>query len=112
MLPGSKMETPKFSERKGRLLTFLVFRHINFANATPDELEQLTQACQVPNEFHAGNMDSERFSSLMDPYRTDLIRISCGYLLEGEQSTKGIKIEPHKLSIYGAPLPPFVPGPI
>jgi len=117
MLPGSKMETPN-SWNFGRLLTFLVVRHINLANATHDELEQLTQACQVFDEaqvlahFKVGNMDSECFSSSLDPYRTDLIKIICGYLLEGEQSTKSIKIEPHKLNISGAPLLSFSPGPI
>ena len=96
-------DEPKFRS-KGRLLTFLVFRHINFAHATPNELEQLTQACEVSNEDHCKteNIDSEFFSSSMDPYHTDLIKIIRGYLLEGEQSTKGIKIGRPKLNISGA----------
>lgn len=54
---------------KGRLLTLLLFRRINFANATPDELKQLTQACEVFDEADckARNMDSECFSSALDP---------------------------------------------
>jgi hypothetical protein len=83
-----------------------VFRRINLANATPDELEQLTQACEVFDEAHckAGKMDSERFSSSLDSFRTGLIKIIRGYLLEGEESTKNIEIEAYKLNIYSAHL--------
>jgi hypothetical protein len=77
-----------------------VFRHINFAHATPDELEQLTQA----GYCKAGKMDPEGFSSRLDPFRTDLIKIVRGYLLEGEESTKDIDIETYKLNIYSAHL--------
>ena len=45
MLPGSETGTPDLSEPTS-VLTFLVYRHINFSDATPDELEQLTQACE------------------------------------------------------------------
>jgi len=78
-------------------------RHINLANTTPDELEQLTQACEVFDEtdHNAGKMDTECFSSTLDPFRTDLIKIIHGYLLEGEESTKKIKFQPHKLNISG-----------
>jgi hypothetical protein len=87
-------------------------RYINFANATPDELEQLIQACkpasfgvkqeQVLDETYrkAGKMDSECFSSMLDPYHTDLIKIIRGYLLEGLESKTGIKAELHKLNSY------------
>jgi len=82
-----------------------VFRRINFANATPDELEQLTQACGAFDGAHCkGGMDSERFSSSLDPFRTDLRKIIRGYLLEGEESTKSMEIEPYKLNIYCAYL--------
>jgi hypothetical protein len=101
MLPGSKTRSPKFSER---LLTFLVFRYKNFAHATPDELEQLAQACEVFDEAYCktGKMDQECFSSSLDPLRTDLIKIIRGYLLEGEESTKNMEIETYKLNIYSA----------
>jgi peptide subunit release factor RF-3 len=86
------------------LLTLLVFRWINLANATPEELEQLTQACEVFDEANckAGEMDSEFFSSSLDPFRANLIEIIRGYLLEGEESTKNMEIEAYKLNIYSA----------
>ncbi len=52
----------------------------------------------------AGRMDSEFFSSTLDPFRTDLIKIIRGCLLEGKESTKHIKLEPYKLYIYGMHL--------
>jgi hypothetical protein len=85
-----------------------VFRRINFANATPDELEQLTQACEVeafdPAYYKAGKMEPECFSSSLDPFRTDLIKIIRGYLLEGQESTKNVDIEIYKLNTYSAHL--------
>ena len=85
-----------------------MFRRINFANATPDELEQLAQACEVfdwgYSQCKAGKMDSECFSSSLDPSRTDLINIIRCYLLEGKESTKSIEIEAYKLNIYSAHL--------
>jgi hypothetical protein len=83
-----------------------VFRRINFANATPDELEQLTQACEVSDEAYckAGKMDPECFSSSLDPTRTDLIKIIRDYLLEGKESTKNVGVEAYKLNIYSAHL--------
>jgi hypothetical protein len=88
------------------LLTFLVFRHVNFAKATPDELEQLAQSCEAFDEADgkAGKMDSECFSSSLDPFRTDLIKIIRDCLLEGEESIKNMEIEAYKLNIYGAHL--------
>ncbi|KAI0271798.1 hypothetical protein BGY98DRAFT_1189584 [Russula aff. rugulosa BPL654] len=91
----------------------LAARYINLVNATPDELEQLTQACEpasfgvkqetVLDETYrkAGKIDSECFASMLDPPSTDLIKIIRGYLLEGLQSEKGIKAELYKLNIYG-----------
>jgi hypothetical protein len=83
-----------------------VFRRINFAHATPDELKQLTQTCEVFDEADckAGKMDPECFSSSLDPHRTELIKIIRGYLLEGEESTKNMEIETCKLNIYSAHL--------
>ena len=90
-------------------------RHINLSSSTPDELEQLTQACEpasfgvkkedVLDETYrkAGKMDLERFapSPLLDPVRTDLSKIIRNYLLEGTQSINNIKIELYKLNVYG-----------
>ena len=85
-------------------------RHINLANATPEKLEQLAQACE-PASFglkqeldvtyrEAGEMDSECFSSTLDLSHTDLPNIIRGYLLEGIQSTNNLKTERYKLNIY------------
>jgi hypothetical protein len=81
-------------------------RHINLANTTPDELEQLTQACEVFDDAYckAGRIDSECFSLSLDPFRTDLIKIIRGYLLDGEESTKTMGIEAKKLNIYSTHL--------
>ena len=68
----------------------LCFRHINFANATPDELDQLAQACEpasssvnkedVLDETYrkAGQMDSDYFSPSLDPVQTGLLKTICG----------------------------------
>jgi hypothetical protein len=94
-------------------------RYINFANAHPDELEQLTQACEpasfgmkqvnVLDETYckAGKMDPDCFSPILDVFNTDLIKIIRGYLLEGTQSTKGIKVELYELNVYGTHLIPI-----
>ena len=49
-------------------------------------------------------MDSDRFSPALDLSNTDLIKIVRGYLLEGHQSTKGVKSELYKLNVYGTHL--------
>lgn len=91
-------------------------RHIDLANASPDELEQLAQACE-PASFGKGNetvfdeayrkagkMDSELFSPILDPSQTNLIKIIRTNLLEGTQgdpAKKIMKLELYKLNIYG-----------
>jgi hypothetical protein len=87
-------------------------RHVNFVNATFDELEQLAQACDpatfglnkedVMDETYrkAGKMDSDCFSTSLVPYDTDLIKIVRDYLLEGTDSTRKIKVELYKLNVY------------
>lgn len=86
------------------MLTSLLFRRINFANATPHELEQLTQACEEFDGAYckAGKMDPESFSSSLDPFRTDLIKIIRDYFLEGKESAKMVEIETCKLNTYSA----------
>jgi hypothetical protein len=49
----------------------------------------------------AGKMDPECFASRLDPSNTDLIKIVRGYLLEGLESKRDIKVELYKLNIYG-----------
>ncbi|KAF8464795.1 hypothetical protein DFH94DRAFT_640019, partial [Russula ochroleuca] len=85
---------------------------INLADATPDELEKLTRACEpasfgrkqetVKDENYrkAVKMDSEYFSPILNVFHTDLVNIIYDCLLEGTQSTKRIKIELYKLNVY------------
>jgi Rps23 Pro-64 3,4-dihydroxylase Tpa1-like proline 4-hydroxylase len=87
-------------------------RHIDLANATPKELEQLTDACErasfgrkqetvIDDTYRkAVKMDSECFSPTLDPSHTDLLKIIYDCLLEGTQSTKRIKVELYKLNVY------------
>jgi hypothetical protein len=81
-------------------------------NATPDELEQLAQACEpatfglnkedVMDETYrkAGKMDNDRFAAQLAPDHTDLVKILRNYLLEGTDSTRPIKLELYKLNVY------------
>ena len=76
-------------------------------------MELLAQACEpasfgvkqenVLDETYrkAGKMDSECFASALDPSNIDLIKIVRGYLLEGQQSNRGVIAELYKLNIYG-----------
>jgi hypothetical protein len=87
---------------------------MSLANASLDELEQLTQACdpasfgvntkEVLDETYrkAGKMDPECFASLLDPVQTDLMKIIRGNLLEGTQSRDHIIAKLHKLNVYSA----------
>jgi len=87
-------------------------RHINLANATPEKLEQLAQACElasfrlkqerVLDEAYrkAGKMDTDCFPSTLDLSHTDLMNISRGYLLEVTQSTNNLKTEQYELYVY------------
>ena len=54
----------------------------------------------------ARKMDSEKFVPVLDPFHTDLIKIIRGYLLEGDQSKKTIKMELYKLNVYGTHITP------
>ena len=109
-MPGSR--TREYSGDLKSVADFLRLRHINLANATLDELEQLTQACdpasfgvnekEVLDETYrkAGKMDTERFALVLDLPQTDLITIIRDYLLEGRESTNSITAKLHKLNVY------------
>jgi hypothetical protein len=49
-------------------------------------------------------MDTECFSSTLDPFRSDLTKVIPGHLLEGEESAKKIMLEPHRLNVYSRHL--------
>jgi hypothetical protein len=98
------------------LINFRSQRHVNFTNATSDELEQLAQACQpatfgrndedVMDETYrkAGKMDSELFSTPLVYEYTDVVKIVRDRLLDGTDSLRKLKIELYKLNVYGTCL--------
>jgi hypothetical protein len=104
MLPGPG--NPDFQSRGPLLNTYFSHhRHINLANATPEKLQQLAQACVLDESYrNAGEMDSDCVASKLDLSHTDLIKIIRGYLLEGTESTNNIKTELYKLNVYSTHL--------
>ncbi|KAI0302516.1 hypothetical protein BC826DRAFT_1101412 [Russula brevipes] len=88
-------------------------RHVNFTDATSDELEQLAQTCQpatfgrndkdVMDETYrkAGKMDPELFSTPLVYEYTDIVKIVRDCLLDGTDSLRKLKVEPYKLNVYG-----------
>jgi hypothetical protein len=52
----------------------------------------------------ARKMDTDRFSPLLLPDNTDLVKIVRDYLLEGTQSTLKINAELYKLNVYSMHL--------
>jgi hypothetical protein len=111
-LPGPGNPDSQSQRTFAERINYSHHRHINLANATPEKLEQLAQACEpasfglkqecVLDETYrkAGKMDSESFCSALDLSHTDLVNIIRGYLLEGTQSTNNIKTELYKLNVY------------
>jgi hypothetical protein len=98
------------------LTNFRPQRHVDFTNATSDELEQLAQACQpatfgrndedVMDETYrkAGKMDLELFSAPLVYDYTDVVKIVRDCLLDGTDSVRKLKVELHKLNVYGTCL--------
>jgi hypothetical protein len=98
------------------LQTFIYHRHINFVDATPQEIEQLAQICQpatfglnkaeVMDETYrkAGKMDTDCCATPLTPDHTDLVKIVRNYLLEGTDSSRQIKVELYKLNVYSMRL--------
>jgi hypothetical protein len=91
-------------------------RHIDLANATFDELEQLAQACEPPsvgvnedtvmdNSYReAGKMAPECFAPLLVPVQTSLVKIIRDYRLEGLSAQNKMKIELQRLNVYSTHL--------
>ena len=44
---------------------------------------------------------------MLDLHQTDFLKLIRGYLLEGTDSTEGIKAELYKLNVYGTHIIPF-----
>lgn len=97
----------------GGLLPDFHHRHVDFVNATSNELEQLAQACEpasfgvkgedVLDETYqkARKLDPGLFSTPLVPEQTDLVKVIRGYLLEGTDSTRKLKVELNRLKVYG-----------
>ncbi|KAI0051425.1 hypothetical protein FA95DRAFT_1580623 [Auriscalpium vulgare] len=87
-------------------------RLVDLAHATPEQLADLSEACHpatfgrgqedVLDETYrkAGKLDTNLFATPLVPERTRLIDIVRDYLLEGQQSTRSIRVELYKLNIY------------
>ncbi|KAI0262426.1 hypothetical protein BC834DRAFT_387723 [Gloeopeniophorella convolvens] len=85
---------------------------LDLASATPEQLEQLTQACQratfgVKNEDvmdesyrKAGKMDADCFATPLMSDHPDLVKLVRGYFLEEPDSSRKIRIELYKLNVY------------
>ena len=88
-------------------------RFINFASATPEDLDLLVAACD-PATFGRGNedvhdesyrkavkMDASNFSVQLDLAGSGLMRIIEDQLLQSETENKYIRAELYKLNVYG-----------
>ena len=102
--------------QEGTIFIRHFIRKINLAEATPEELGKLTDACQpatfgvnnedVYDELYrkAGKMDYGKFSALLDVIDVGLIDVVRRELLEGENEAREIKVEMYKLNVYGSSL--------
>jgi hypothetical protein len=78
-MPG--LTTQSFSDGRRAPLTY--YRHINLANATRDELEQLAEACKPTSSDMnkkaltdgPGKMDFGSFAPLLVPGQTNLVKV-------------------------------------
>jgi hypothetical protein len=111
----------RFSSRPSLPVVDPVFRFIDFASATPEDLDLLTTACD-PATFGRGKedvydesyrkavkMDTSNFSIQFDPGASGLIQIIEDQLLQGETEKMHIKAELYKLNVYGNIYPPHLP---
>jgi hypothetical protein len=97
-------------------VTLTHHRHVDLANATPNDLEELAQACQSPslrvveqgatNELHCNvrKMDPECFAPRLAPEQTSLVKLIGDYLFELEGTQPKIKTELRELNVYSAYL--------
>ena len=96
-------------------------RLANLAHATPEELDQLTAACEPATFGHgkedvydetyrkAWKMDASNFCVKFDPVNSGLIRtIESQLVPTQEKKEMTIKAEMYKLNVYGKPGPPII----
>jgi len=89
-------------------------RHVDFANASSNELEQLAHACCEPTSFGLNDedildetyhkttkVDSDVFSTQLVLEQTDLVKAIREYFLEGTYSARNLNVELYKLKVYG-----------
>ena len=94
-------------------------RFIDFASATPEELDQLAAACQPATFGHgtedvydetyrkAGKMDAQNFSVPLDPVSSGLIQTIESQLAPTQANKPmSIKAEIYKLNVYGGFVSP------
>ena len=95
-----------------KLTQLLTSRFINFASATPQEIDQLAVVCNLTtfnrgndvydkSDRKAGSMDPSNFSVQFDPVRTGLIKTIEGRLLHGDKEKMYLRAEVHRLNVYG-----------
>lgn len=87
---------------------------INLSSATDTELAHLSDVCaaatfgrnqqDVLDESYrkARKLDCSEFACHFDAERSGLVKVACGELLVGEDSTRPIRAELYKLNVYGA----------
>ena len=107
--PDARLDLPWLFPRSGAKapLTFCC-RHIDLANATRDELEQLYKACEPTSSDMnkkaktdgPAKMDLGSFSPLLAPVQTNLVNIIRDYHFEGDKSSQKLKINLRELNVY------------
>ncbi|KAI0275941.1 hypothetical protein BGY98DRAFT_747365 [Russula aff. rugulosa BPL654] len=83
-------------------------RHIDLANATCDELEQLAEACEpTSSDMNTksmtngpAKMDLGSFAPLLVPVQTNLVKVIRDYQFEGDKSIQRLKTDLRELNVY------------
>jgi hypothetical protein len=111
------------SRKSGRASLTLYRRHIDLANATFNELDQLAQACQptslsvveegTTNEPYCKvrKMDSGCYASVLAPDKTGLGKFIGDYLFEDSQTSKSqskIEMVLQEFNVYSEYLIPMI----
>ena len=99
--------------------THHIYRFIDFASSTPEQLDQLAAEC-VPATFGRGNqdvydesyrkalkMDASNFAVQFDPASSGLIKTIERNLLHPADIDMSIIPEIYKLNVYGRPFHPL-----
>lgn len=91
-----------------------IYRRIDLANATEDQLVHLSQICaaatfgrnheDVLDETYrkARKLDRCDFACHYDPIQSGLVRVACGDILAAKDGSRPVRAELYKLNIYGS----------